>query len=62
MGYIASCKNLNESELRKAVVFGSVVASFNVEAFGPARLGNLTYTEIRDRFKEFAELMHFDDI
>lgn len=62
MGYISSCKSLNDSDLRKAVVFGSVVASFNVEAFGPARLGSLTYTEIRDRFKEFAELMHFDDI
>lgn len=62
MGYIASCKCLNESDLRKAVVFGSVMASFNVDAFGPARLENLTYTEISDRFHEFAELMHFDDI
>jgi len=62
MGYIASCKSLNESDLRKAVVFGSVMASFNVDEFGPARLGNLTFTEIRDRFHEFSKLMRFDDI
>jgi sugar/nucleoside kinase (ribokinase family) len=62
MGYIASCAGLNDSDLRKAVVFGSVMASFNVDAFGPVRLGSLTFTEIRDRFHEFSKLTRFEDI
>jgi sugar/nucleoside kinase (ribokinase family) len=62
MGYLAACGAGDEAAMRKAVVFGSVMASFNVSEFGPRRLGDLTYPEIEERFREFRKLTHFEDI
>jgi sugar/nucleoside kinase (ribokinase family) len=62
MGYLAACNICNDASLRKAVVFGSVMASFNVTDFGPEQLGNLTYPEIESRYKEFQALASFGDI
>ena len=62
MGYLASCGNSDDSALRRAIVFGSVMASFNVSEFGPERLGSLTYPEIENRFREFRKLTHFEDL
>lgn len=62
MGYIASCDNFSPSVLRQAIVMGSVMASFNVEDFSLKRLGNVQYEEIRTRFREFKQLVHFDDL
>lgn len=62
MGYLAACGTVGEAALRKAIVFGSVMASFNVSEFGPRRLGDLTYPEIEERFREFRKLTYFDDI
>ncbi len=61
-GYLAACGSLDEAALRKAVVCGSVMASFNVSEFGPRRLGNLTYPEIKVRFQEFHRLTSFEHI
>jgi len=62
MGYLAACGATNEEAMRKAIVFGSVMASFNVSEFGPQRLGELTFTEIEARFREFRKLTYFEDI
>ena len=62
MGYIASCDNFSPSVLRQAMVMGSVMASFNVEDFSLNRLGEVQYDEIRTRFSEFKQLVHFDDL
>ena len=62
MGYLAASGVSDDSALRKAVVFGSVMASFNVMDFGPQRLGSLTYPEIEARYREFFRLSHFEDI
>jgi sugar/nucleoside kinase (ribokinase family) len=62
MGYVAACGSTDEPALRKAVVFGSVMASFNVSEFGPRRLAELTYPEIEERFREFRSLTQFEDI
>jgi sugar/nucleoside kinase (ribokinase family) len=62
MGYLAASGSSDDAALRKAVVFGSVMASFNVMDFGPKRLGSLTFTEIAARYREFYRLAHFDDI
>ena len=62
MGYLANVNNLTESTLRQAMIFGSVMASFNVEEFSLNRLRNLTHAEIRDRFQAFRKLSHFDDL
>ena len=60
MGYLAQQSNLSEANLRRAVVYGSVMASFAVEDFGLTRLLRLTHAEIERRFHEFKNLTHFD--
>ncbi len=62
MGYIASQKEITEEVLRRAMIYGSVMASFNVEKFGTERVDALDYPEINERFKAFKKMTHFDDI
>jgi sugar/nucleoside kinase (ribokinase family) len=46
--------------LRKAVVFGSVLASFNVEAFSLERLRTLTLADIEARYQSFKAMSQFE--
>ena len=62
MGYLASQEKLDEPALRRAMIFGSVMASFNVEEFGTGRLQRLTHDEINQRFREFKRFTHFEEI
>ena len=62
MGYLASQERLDEDAMRRAMIFGSVMASFNVEEFGTARVRRLTHDEINDRFRAFKRMTHFDEI
>jgi sugar/nucleoside kinase (ribokinase family) len=62
MGYLAASGLSDDCAMRKAVVFGSVMASFNVMDFGPQRLGSLTYPEIESRYREFHRMSSFEDI
>lgn|SRR5436190_1428670 len=62
MGYLASQKEVNDETLRRAMIYGSVMASFNVERFGTERVDALDYPEINERFKAFKQMTHFDDI
>jgi hypothetical protein len=56
IGWLADTDDLSEQNLRRGVVFGSVMASYCVEEFGPERLKNLTQTEILSRYSEFKDL------
>ncbi len=62
MGYLASQEKLDEGALRRAMIFGSVMASFNVEEFGTERVQRLTHDEINQRFREFKRFTHFEEI
>ncbi len=62
MGYLAAAGVHDEASIRKAVVFGSVMASFNVMDFGPRVLGDLTYPEIESRYREFRKICVFEDL
>ena len=62
MGYLSATGNLSESSIRQAIIFGSVMASFTVEAFSLDRLRVLDYKEIEARFREFKRLTHFEDL
>jgi hypothetical protein len=62
MGYLAATDDLSETNLRQAIVFGSVMASFTVERFSLERLKTLENEEIRARFRRFKQLTHFDDL
>jgi len=57
MGFLARHGRVTESSLRTAVVYGSVMASFVVERFSLARLLDLTWEEIDNRYREFIDLI-----
>ena len=59
VGYLAKSQDIAEDELRKAVIYGSVMASFNVEDFSLGRLKTLTIDEIEKRFESFKKLTQF---
>jgi len=44
------------------MIFGSVMASFNVEEFGTNRVRRLTHEEINERFRAFKKMTDFQEI
>jgi sugar/nucleoside kinase (ribokinase family) len=63
LGYLASQDGeLGESELRRAMTYGSVLASFNVEEFGTERVRRLTREEIDDRYEELRRITSIDEV
>jgi sugar/nucleoside kinase (ribokinase family) len=62
MGYLSSQEKLDEPAMRRAMIFGSVMASFNVEEFGTDRVRRLTPAEINQRFSAFKQMTHFEEI
>jgi sugar/nucleoside kinase (ribokinase family) len=62
MGYLSSQDAPDEAAMRRAMIYGSVLASFNVEEFGTERVQRLTYEEINARFREFKRMTHFEEI
>jgi len=62
MGYLASQVEITDDALRRAMIYGSVMASFNVEEFGTERVDRLTQNEINERFRNFKRMTHFDEI
>lgn len=58
-GFLAEAQHVSEGELRRAVIYGSVLASFNVEGFSLDRLRTLSREEIEDRFHAFKRLTQF---
>ena len=62
LGYLAGSPTRDEATLRRAVVMGSTLASFCVEAFSLDRLLRLTRQEIDERFRLFKRLTHFETI
>ncbi len=57
MGVLASAETIDEPTIRKAMVYGSVVASFGVEAFSLDRLQTLTREQIEARAGRFRDMM-----
>ncbi|MBK9149538.1 MAG: bifunctional hydroxymethylpyrimidine kinase/phosphomethylpyrimidine kinase [Saprospiraceae bacterium] len=60
MGYIARTDDYSPSGLKRAVIAGSAMASFCVEAFSIDRLRTLTDTDIIQRMQQFKNLIHFE--
>ena len=60
IGYLAGCGNrINENAIRKAIIYGTVMASFSVESFSLTRVANLKRAEIENRYKAFRSLTRF---
>ncbi len=62
MGHLARADDVQDSTLRQAIIFGSVMASFNVEAFSLGKLSALTKTDIDTRFEQFRKLTQFESL
>ncbi|MBI3394060.1 MAG: sugar kinase [Nitrospirae bacterium] len=62
MGYLSNARDLSEPSLRRAIIYGSAMASFTVEAFSLDRLKALSYDEIEDRFRAFQALTAFEPL
>ncbi|HET7229308.1 MAG TPA: PfkB family carbohydrate kinase [Longimicrobium sp.] len=60
MGYLAQCGKSDEGDLRRAVIYGSVLGSFAVEKFSVERFRNLTVDEIEERVRHFREMTTFE--
>lgn len=63
LGYLdaVGAESPGEPELRRAMAYGSVLASFNVEDFGTERVRRLSREEIDSRLREFKALTHFEE-
>ncbi|HSO73410.1 MAG TPA: PfkB family carbohydrate kinase, partial [Blastocatellia bacterium] len=61
MGYLAGTNTEDEAAMRRAIIYGSVMASFNVEEFGCERMRRLTHNEINSRFRELRAYSHFEE-
>ncbi len=60
IGHLARSGSLTFDNLKRAVIFGSAMASFCVEKFGPERLQRLSAKEIDTRVVQFVELANFN--
>ena len=59
MGYLAKTDDLSFENMKRAIIYGSAMASFCVEKFSNERLKNLTQDEISNRVKKFMDLANF---
>jgi sugar/nucleoside kinase (ribokinase family) len=59
-GYLAKGGKVDNDSLRKAVIYGSVIASYNVESFSLGRLQTLTPADIEHRYQMFKSMSHFE--
>ena len=60
-GWLAKTDDCSDENLKRAVIYGSTMASFCVEKFSLDRLKELTSLEIYDRYLSFKELSRFDE-
>jgi sugar/nucleoside kinase (ribokinase family) len=59
LGQLARSNDQSQGGLRRAIVYGSVVASFTVEDFGVKRLTDASLADIEDRYQRFVQLTDF---
>jgi sugar/nucleoside kinase (ribokinase family) len=62
LGYLAKMGELDDMRLRRAVVYGCVMASFNVEDFGLDRLKGISDEDIANRYLEYVTLTRFEGV
>jgi sugar/nucleoside kinase (ribokinase family) len=57
MGFLASQKKSNEKNLKNALIYGTVMASFAVEKIGPYNLTDLKLSQIKNRASKLREIV-----
>jgi len=61
IGYLHQTRDLSPENIKRAVIYGSSMASFCVEKFSTKGLEDLSYLQIQDRFREFRKISSFDE-
>ena len=59
MGYIAAVGDTSEATIRSAMIYGTVIASFNIEDFSVNRQKCVQFSEISSRYDELKEAVRF---
>lgn len=59
LGYLAATGDITPYNIRQAVVYGTIVASFTVEDFGVRRLERLNAEEVEERYRQFRSMVEF---
>lgn len=57
MGYLSKVNRVNETNLRKALLYATTLSSFNVEGFGMAKTAPLTMTKVNQRMKKLQKFI-----
>ncbi|MEL7021134.1 MAG: PfkB family carbohydrate kinase [Bacteroidota bacterium] len=60
MGYLAATDDISFENMKRAIIYGSAMASFCVEKFGTERLKELSADDVKQRVARFVELVRFD--
>ena len=60
IGYLSKTRDTSFANMKRAVIYGSAMASFCVEKFGPERMLELTEGEVQERVQQFVDLVQFD--
>lgn len=60
IGYLANTNDISFENMKRAVIYGSALASFTVEKFGTERLQNISKEELEERIQSFINLVQFD--
>ena len=59
MGYLTKTKKINEAAIKKALAYGTIAASFNVESFGLDKTARLTMRDLESRLAQFRKYISF---
>lgn len=62
IGYLAKTDDISYENMKRAMVYGSTIASFAVEKFSLDGIRDLSYIEIQDRFNEFKRFSSFEAV
>ena len=60
IGHLARTRDISFDNMKRAIIFGSAMASFCVEKFGTERLLEISEEELENRVQEFVDLVQFD--
>jgi sugar/nucleoside kinase (ribokinase family) len=59
MGYLAKVNKINTASLKKAIIYGTIAASFNIEDFGLNKTANLSLHSLEERLNRFRKIVMF---
>ncbi|MCB0481095.1 MAG: sugar kinase, partial [Flavobacteriales bacterium] len=60
IGYLSSTQDISFENMKRAIIYGSALASFCVEKFGAERLLELSDQDVQERVQQFVNLTQFE--